>query len=200
MALTRKFLTALGIEADKVDEIIEAHSETVTALKEERDSYKADADKLKDAEKELNEAKETIKAQSSNEFEDKYNDLKKEFDTYKADVEAKALATTKDSAYRALLKEAGISEKRIDSIMKVTKLDNIELEDGKIKDAENLTTSIKEEWKDFLTTESKEGAGTEFPPKGSEGALSKEQIYAKDDKGRYKLSAEERQEALAKIM
>ena len=31
MALTRKFLAALGIEADKIDEIINAHSETVDA-------------------------------------------------------------------------------------------------------------------------------------------------------------------------
>ena len=31
MALTRKFLSALGIESDKVDEIISAHTETTMA-------------------------------------------------------------------------------------------------------------------------------------------------------------------------
>ena len=36
MSLTRKFLAALGIEQDKIDEIIEAHTETVNALKEEK--------------------------------------------------------------------------------------------------------------------------------------------------------------------
>ena len=46
MALTRKFLKALGIEDEKVDEIISAHTETVDALKAERDGYKADAEKL----------------------------------------------------------------------------------------------------------------------------------------------------------
>ena len=35
MALTRKFLAAFGIEADKVDQIIEAHVETVDGLKKE---------------------------------------------------------------------------------------------------------------------------------------------------------------------
>ena len=34
MALTRKFLKAMGIEDDKIDQIIDAHTETVTALKE----------------------------------------------------------------------------------------------------------------------------------------------------------------------
>ena len=42
MALTRKFLSALGIEEAKIDEIISAHADTVNALKEQRDSYKAD--------------------------------------------------------------------------------------------------------------------------------------------------------------
>ena len=44
LALTRKFLTALNIDADKIDEIITAHSETVDALKKERDDFKAEAE------------------------------------------------------------------------------------------------------------------------------------------------------------
>ena len=51
MALTRKFLSALGIEADKIDEIINAHSETVDALKEERDNFKSNAEKYADIQK-----------------------------------------------------------------------------------------------------------------------------------------------------
>ena len=46
MALTRKFLLALGIEDSKIESIIDAHSETVDALKKERDDYKAQAEKL----------------------------------------------------------------------------------------------------------------------------------------------------------
>ena len=37
MALTRKFLSALGIEEAKIDEIISAHVDTVNVLKEQRD-------------------------------------------------------------------------------------------------------------------------------------------------------------------
>ena len=50
MRLTRKYLSALGIDADKIDEIIEAHMETVNALKSELDDAKAnsgDAEKVK---------------------------------------------------------------------------------------------------------------------------------------------------------
>ena len=40
MGLSRKMLEAMGIENDKIESIIEAHSETVPALKAERDPYK----------------------------------------------------------------------------------------------------------------------------------------------------------------
>ena len=38
MALTRKFLKAMGIEDEKAEEIISAHVETVNGLKGERDA------------------------------------------------------------------------------------------------------------------------------------------------------------------
>ena len=57
MALTRKFLSALGIEAEKIDEIIDAHTDTVNALKEERDKYKASHEALQGVQKELDDLK-----------------------------------------------------------------------------------------------------------------------------------------------
>lgn len=59
MALTRKFLKALGIEDDKIEQIVEAHAETVDALKDERDSYKAKAEEAAETQKEL----DTMKAE-----------------------------------------------------------------------------------------------------------------------------------------
>ena len=175
MALTRKFLSAMGIESDKVDEIINAHADTVDALKEERDTarkdaekFKADAEKLPAVEKELAELKD---AKDNNLFESKYNSmkeeydkLKKEYDDYKADVDAKATKQAKEEAYKNLLKDAGISEKRIDSVLKVSDVESIELDkDGKVKDADTLTKSIKEEWADFIVTDNKQGATTPNP-------------------------------------
>lgn len=40
MPLTRKMLKAMGIEEDKIEQIIEAHADTVDALRDERDGYK----------------------------------------------------------------------------------------------------------------------------------------------------------------
>ena len=60
MALTRKFLKAMGIEEEKIEEIISAHSETVTGLKEEAEKYKADAEKLPSVQAALDKANETV--------------------------------------------------------------------------------------------------------------------------------------------
>ena len=53
MALTRKFLRALGIEDDKVEEIINAHLETVNPLKDERDNLKEQAEKAAELQKQV---------------------------------------------------------------------------------------------------------------------------------------------------
>lgn len=187
MALSRKFLTALGIEADKVDEIITAHAETVDALKEERDKYKVDAEKLPVVAQELADLKEaTEKAGASgNAYQVKYEAIKEEFEQYKADVEAKALRTSKENAYRSLLKEAGISDKRMDSVMKVSgdAIDKLDLDaDGKAKDAKDLVKNIAEEWADFVVKETTKGADTGRPPKSDGGTkMTKEEIFAIKD-------------------
>ena len=142
---------------------------------------------------ELATLKKAAKENGGNSFEKQYNDLKKEYDDYKAGVETKELNAKKESAYKALLKDAGVSDKRFDSILKVTSLDGIELgEDGKIKDAENLTKSIKSEWADFIVSENKQGAKTPTPPANNGGTTkTKEEIMAiKDGVERRKAIAE----------
>lgn len=170
MALSRKMLTALGIEADKIDEIISAHSETVSAIKDERDALKADAEKLKTVEEQLKSATAELEKFKSGDWEKKYTDLKSEYDKYKADVTTKETTANKTAAYKKLLKDAGVSEKRFDVILKVTNLNDIELDaDGAIKDAEKLTEGIKSEWSDFITTDGKQGASTPTPPANNGG-------------------------------
>ena len=166
MALTRKFLSALGIDAEKVDEIIAAHTETVDALKEQRDAYKADAEKLPAVQAELDKLKaEAAENDGKNPYEVKYNALKEDFEKFKKDATEKETARQTREAYKELLKSAGISEKRIDSVLKVTDLKALKLtEDGKLEDAEGLTNNIKTEWADFIITEGKKGADVPNPP------------------------------------
>ena len=179
-SLTRKFLASIGIEEDKIDLIVEKHNEVLTEIKDERDKYKEDAAKLPDIEKELNTFKEQAAGKDS--FKDKYDALKKEYDEFKADTEAKATTAKKESAFRHLLKDIGIPEKRIDSVVKVSDIKDIELTEDGIKDEETLKESLKKEWSDFITTTKVEGANSANPPTSTgKTPMTKEQIRAIPD-------------------
>lgn len=190
MALSRKFLTALSIEEDKIDEIIKAHSETVEALKEERDSFKEKAEKFDKAQSDLEAANKKIEDLSKDDaYKIKYEALKEDFDEYKKNVETEKSNNSKMAAYKALLKEIGISEKRVDSVAKLAELDKIKLDnDGKIEGIEDLKKSLSEEWSDFIVKDGKEGAGTSTPPENGGGkAKTKEEIMKiKDTQERQK--------------
>lgn len=195
MSLTRKMLKAMGIEEEKIDQIIEAHSETVDALKADRDSYKEDAEKLKDVQKELDD----LKAKGDDGWKEKHDRLKVEFDQYKNDVQEKETKAAKEAAYRAILKDANLSEKGIEKAIKYAEWDKIELgEDGKLKGANDHIKAVREEWAEYVTTTTTTGAKTSTPPANNGGSkLTKAEIYARDEHGRYKLSTAERQKALA---
>ena len=198
MALTRKFLSALGIEAEKIDEIIEAHTDTVNALKEERDKYKTSHESLPAIQKELDELKAAAEKDQENPYKAQYEDLKKEYEQYKADVDARETTAKKKEAYRSLLKQVGVSEKRLDSILKVSQIDGIELDkDGSIKDADDLKKTLKEEWQDFIVTDGKKGAETPTPPVGAGAGSPKTpsraaQVVAKHNEMVYGVKGEDK--------
>lgn len=196
MALTRKFLKALAIEDEKIDQIIEAHTDTTDALKADRDKYKdevdkykTEADKLPALQKELDELKSN--ADKDDSFKAKYEAEKDAFDKFKKEVEAEKTKAVKTDAYKALLKKAGVSEKRIDAIVKITKIDDIELDDkGEIKDSKDQIENIKKEYSEFIVKETVETDPTETPPKNTGGKMTKEDIMKIKDRA-------ERQKAIS---
>lgn len=188
MSLTRKFMQGMGLTEEQVNAIIEANEETITGLKAEIEKYKTaseDSDKkLAKVQKELDTIKdEAEKNEGKNPYKVKYEAVKEEFENYKKDISAKEMKATKKSAYEELLKECGVSEKRIKSVIKVSDIDGIELdENGKIKDAEQLKKNVKKEWEDFIPTEASKGANTSKPPENNGGSMTKEEIMKiKDD-------------------
>lgn len=197
MALTRKFLAALGIEAEKIDEIVNAHSETVEALKEERDSFKDKAEKYDKAQKDLEVANKTIEDLNKEDaYKVKYEALKEDFDKYKKDTEAAKTKATKTDGFRSILKEIGISDKRIESVIKVSgsTIDNLKYDkEGKIEGLEDLKKSLAEEWSDFIVKDAgAQGADVNSHPANNGGAVkTKEEIMKiKDTSERQKAWAD----------
>lgn len=161
MALTRKFLSALGIDAEKIDEIIQAHAETVNGLKDEVTKYRDQAEQLSGVQKELDDLKKEHEGKD-------YAALRKEFDDYKADVEAKATKAAKEKAYREALKDANLTEKGIEKALKYADWDSIEVDDsGALKDAKTHVKAVREEWAAYIAKTEQKGAETSTPPGGS---------------------------------
>lgn len=190
MALTRKLLKGLGLTDEQIETIIDAHTETVDGLKNERDAYKADAEKLTSVQKDLDVLKKT-----GGDWQAKYEKEKGDHDKLKQEIADKATKAAKESAFRQLLKDANVSEKRIDTIVKASAsvIDGIELgDDGKPTKANELTEGIKKEWDDFIVTTQNRGVNVEHPPTNSGiGKKTKEEILAiKDTSERQKAIAE----------
>lgn len=169
LALTRKFLEGMGIEEKQVESIIEAHSETVNGLKAERDKYKEQAQQVTDLQKQLEDAKAV--SGKGDEWEQKFNDEHKAFEDFKTKVANEKADAEKAQAYRGMLTAAGIDPKRIDAIMRVTDLSEVEMKDGKLKDSEKLQESAKKEWADFVLKTHVEGSKPETPPTTNKGGV-----------------------------
>lgn len=194
MALTRTMLKAMGIEEEKASEIIAAHVETVDALKKERDGFKSKAESYDKVKAELDEAKEAAKNSGD------YAKLKEEFDKYKAEVAEEKTLTAKKAVLSKIAKDAGLSEAGVAKVLKYTDFATVELDDkGEAKDGKALLKSLKEEWPEYIQTVQTNGVKTPTPPAndGGKAKLTRADIFKKDEHGRYVMSTEERQKALA---
>lgn len=171
MALTknqvREILSAAGVASDKMDEavnkIVDGHVTSINALREERDNYKADAEKLPGVQKELDDLKKTTA--DGGDWEKKYNDKNTEFENFKTQVQKEKDTATKKNLYRGLLKELKVDEKRYDSILKLTDLENLKLnKDGAFDKVDDIKNSIKSEWADFIVTDKVDAGKVDTPP------------------------------------
>lgn len=178
MAFTVKqikaILSSAGVPTDALDdtakEICSRHATDLDAIREERDGYKAKAERV-------DELEEAAQKAGKDPYKVKYEAIKDEYEKYKADITAQQTHHAKETAYRELLKAAGVAEKRIDSIVKISDIDSYEFSDGKFTKADEMTNNIKTEWADFISTPMTEGANVPKPPANNpKAAYTREDI------------------------
>lgn len=186
-------LTALAIEPEKIDQIIEAHAESTEALKARAEEEKAKADELReqaakvpDLEKQI----EALKAADEGEkWEAKYNEAKaeaeklqgdldklkgekssveEEFESFKQGVEADRANAEKLELYKGLLREIGLDEKRVGKAARLKSLDELTVEDGKLAGYDELKAAEAEEWAEFIPQpKGFKGQNVPTPPQGN---------------------------------
>ena len=177
MALKREFLKAMGLDEEKISAIIESHAETVTALKKERDDYKATAESLKEVAKERDSLKEQLaKAGDSTK-------VQAEFDAFRQKVENEKKEAAETADVLAICKDAGITR---DSFLRAVEreFDRSKIqrgEDGAISNRDALVEYVKKDFADFGSTTVERGTPPVTPPAGGYKGMTKEQIGAITD-------------------
>ena len=158
MALTRKFLAAMGIEDAQVQAIIDAHMETVSGLQDEIKGYKdtitkaqADSQTLATVQTELDELKKA-------DYKGKYEAEKTAHEALKTSVENEKTKGAKEAALKAYFESKNIKAGNLNIAMRGVSLDDIELEEDKIKDTTALDALVAGDYKP-LVTEDKGGKG-----------------------------------------
>ena len=170
MALKRESLKAMGLNEEQIQAAIDMHLETTTKLQEQIKSLQEQLSAATEKATQYDEAKKQLDELGKEDWKTKYEKEHADFDAFKADVEKKAVISAKTDAYTALLKKLNISEKRIPAILKVTNLDDIELDkNGSVKNADKVEEQAKAEWGDFIVTTEKQGANTPTPPSNNGG-------------------------------
>lgn len=188
MAFTRNFLKTMSLTDEQVQAIMEEHTNVTEALKAQRDkfendakTYKAEADKLPELQKQLQDAQ-------SEDYRTKYEKEHQDYENYKTQIAKEAETAKTKAAYRKLLADEKINEKRIDSIMKLTDFSEMKLDkDGKLENLDALKKNIGDEWGEFkVTTRERKQTVTPTPDgnNGDGGGRARE-LYQKHLEQRY---------------
>lgn len=180
MALTRKKIREIidseELSAEeKVSQIIAGHTDTVDALKDERDGYRETAERLSGVEAELN----SLKEKGDGGWQKKYEDEHAAFENYKTDIAKKEQTAAKEKAYRELLEKAGIDSRRIDTVIRADrdKIAEFKLDDGgRITGADDVAAQVKTDWADFIATTTTTGVNTANPPTNAGAAMTRDEI------------------------
>lgn len=156
MALTRKMLTAMGIEENQIQAIIDAHMESVTGLKNENqkltdelEKAKEDAGKLANVQKELDDLKKE-------DYKGKYESEKKDHDALKDKIASEQTKGAKEKALRAYFEGKNIKDANLNIAMRGVRLEDIELEEDKIKDTKALDALVEGDYKTLVTAPAKQ--------------------------------------------
>ena len=164
---------------DLENRLIALHLGVVDPLKDQLQTYKTDAEKLPAVQKGLDD----LKARDGG-YKEKYEAEAKAHKEYKQKVEAEKTAARDDADVLALCKEAGIA--RDSSLRLIAKdFDRSKIkrgEDGKITNRDDLVSSIKTDYADFVGTPGTQGASTTTPPSGSGGSMTKDEIMKMTDR------------------
>lgn len=173
MSLTRKMLKALGLEDDKIEQIIEAHTEVTDALKSQLTAAQDSAESLAT----ITTERDTLQAKIAD-LEAKAPDAAKvqaAFDAYKAQVDGEKANAQKATLLADALKAAGVvRDSAVKALLKVADVSTATVSDGKLENAESIIAALKTEYPDFFAVTGTTGTPPVNPPSAGGTGMTSE--------------------------
>lgn len=161
--------------------LVALHLGVVDPLKDDLTTYKADAEKLPDIQKQLDD----LKAAGDGGYQEKYEKEHKAFEDFKANVTAKESKAAKEKAVRAYFESKNITGANLDLAMRGCgeEMAALELDGEKIKDTKSLDALVDGTYKGLVSTTQTKGANPATPPANTGGgAMTKDQIMEIKDR------------------
>ncbi len=178
MAMTRKQLKELGLDADTVERLIAMHTETVEGLKAERDAWQEAAgqsEALKNERDRLLEqvtALETAKEQAE-------QDRNQLAEAQAAREEALA-REAQDKVLEAALLEQGANPLAVPLLMKAMDRVGMQMENGTLANAEEVLAPVREQYAAFFAVPKALCTELLDPPLGASAPMTREDLQAMD--------------------
>lgn len=176
MALTRKFLNSLKLEEAVIESIIEAHGETVDALKKQRDDAIAEAGTVSAITQERDQLKqqvETLTRQGGDAAR-----VQAEFDAFKQQVEADKLNVRKTAALHSVMQEAGIARARYrDDLIRGWDLSAVDLDEhDQVTNKEALLDNLRTNYSEYIAVETTTGVPPLSPPPNPSNTYTRDNL------------------------
>lgn len=187
----KTILSNIGLTDEQITNIEKAINKEIPKEFVSKEQYNKKVVALSEVNAELTQVKgELTDSQATNsnnaKYKSDYESLLTEYNNYKRDIEGKQVKESKLKAIEEMLKKDNFVPSSIRLLQKEFDIDKIELdENNKVKDWENLSKGVKEEFKDFIQVQKKDGFTPQTPPQGGkvdtcntlEGALM--ELYTK---------------------
>lgn len=184
MKFTRKEVEALIADeelstGEKVNALFDAHTKVTSGLQDKLEEAQEGAKKVPALEKQVDDYKAAIDGKDP--FEDKYNTLKAEYDTYKEGIETEKATAAIKALFKAELDGLNIKPKYADSILKTVdleKLKGFETKDGAYTKPKDVQEYIKAEYGGFVPVTDQQGSPAANPPSNNPGTDAPTSIAA----------------------
>lgn len=147
MSLTRRLLRELELNDETIERIIEAHAETVDALRAEANARGQETDRVR-----------------------------AEFDAYRLETEQAQTAAQRQSALREALTRAGMNELAVPLLARTLETTDEDWDGPRLRDEEAFLAPLRQEYAGFFPRTEMLPTDPVTPPLNGSSALSREDL------------------------